>query len=131
MQVTSYRKAWLVTFVTTLIVLILVIFASMLLYPREQWLWEIKTGGILTVLIAVLLLAVVACNKPDPCAAACRRVAACAQEARDGAPLPGEKMPPPDARCLKRCREQPAVWASCEQKMKNCADLRACFGPLR
>lgn len=80
----------------------------------------------------VLALAMaLGCGKSDPCAEACRRVARCRQEARVGDKLLGERDLPPDARCMKRCKDQPDVWASCEKAKKTCAGLRGCYGPLQ
>jgi len=67
----------------------------------------------------------------DPCADACRRVARCRQEARVGEKILGERDLPPDARCMKRCKDQPEQWQSCESVKKTCAGLRGCYGPLR
>lgn len=82
--------------------------------------------------MALLMMAGLACGKEaDPCAEACKRVARCRQEARVGEKMLGERDLPPDERCMKRCQDQPDLWASCEQAKKNCHGLRGCYGPLR
>jgi Cys-rich protein (TIGR04453 family) len=82
----------------------------------------------------VLLLSLVACKKEGKdadCRATCLRVSRCRQEARVGKPILGEGELPPDARCMKRCVDEPEVWASCEASRRRCSELRDCYGPLR
>ncbi|MCA9623566.1 MAG: hypothetical protein KC731_31310 [Myxococcales bacterium] len=82
-------------------------------------------------LLLLVVLALVGCKDASPCRATCLRVAACREQARQGEKMLGEKAPPPDPRCMKRCEEEPEVWASCEEKMKSCSELQSCYGPLR
>lgn len=66
------------------------------------------------------------CGKGD-CERACREVARCKAEARDGQPLLGEQAPPADAACMKRCAEASDRFAACEAKKKSCGDLLRCI----
>jgi Cys-rich protein (TIGR04453 family) len=82
----------------------------------------------------LMALALVACDKGGKdaeCREACLRVARCRREARVGKPIPGERDMPPDERCMKRCVDEPEVWASCEAARRRCSELRTCYGPLR
>ncbi len=81
--------------------------------------------------MALLLVMALGCAKADPCADACKRVARCRQEARVGEKVLGERDLPPDERCMKRCRDEPGRWASCEKAKKTCDGLRGCYGPLQ
>jgi hypothetical protein len=70
------------------------------------------------------------CHERSTCEEVCLRVARCRTTARDGEPIPGERDQPPDARCMKRCRDQPEEFNACEAKNRTCAELRSCYGPL-
>jgi Cys-rich protein (TIGR04453 family) len=78
-----------------------------------------------------LVLGAASCSTQTECDKVCRRVARCRTEARVGKKIPGEKDPPADAKCMKRCRDQPEEWQVCEKAKRTCEGLRACFGPLR
>lgn len=83
------------------------------------------------VLCVAVLCGVFACKERSECEEVCARVARCRAEARDGEPGLGDKPPPPDARCMKRCRDQHDEWSRCEAKNRTCEALRGCYGPLR
>jgi hypothetical protein len=92
--------------------------------------------GVIRLLGMALLVstAFAACKKQGKdaeCREACLRVSRCRQEARVGKPILGEGELPPDARCMKRCVDEPDVWASCEASRRRCSELRACYGPLQ
>ena len=89
-----------------------------------------------TLLVALTLatatvVAIAACKSSSDCEKACKRVAACRQEARVGKKMLGERDLPPDARCMKRCTQTPDEWEKCEYKQRTCSALRSCYGPLR
>jgi hypothetical protein len=81
-------------------------------------------------LACAALLLLLGCGQRSECERACLRVARCKQEAREGAPILGERPPPADERCMKRCQEQPDVFQACEAKNRTCEELRNCYGPL-
>ncbi len=87
----------------------------------------------LLILLVVLLVApLLSCNKESTCKRACKRVARCRLEVRQGSkPILGEREMPPDERCMTRCVEEPEEFAKCEGKMRTCAKLRSCWGSLR
>ena len=70
------------------------------------------------------------CRERSVCEQTCRRVARCKHEAREGAPILGERPPPADERCMKRCVDQPDAFQACEAKNRTCEELRNCYGPL-
>ena len=82
------------------------------------------------VLLALWTLAA-GCKEESECEAACLRVARCRLEARQGEPMLGEKAPPADARCMKRCQDDHDAFASCELVKRSCESLRSCYGPLQ
>jgi hypothetical protein len=59
------------------------------------------------------------------------RVAVCQLESRQGAPVLGEKRPPPDPDCLHKCENQPEEFEKCEATKRLCPEIRACHGPFR
>ena len=81
--------------------------------------------------LGILVVLLVGCSEKNECESVCRRVARCRQEARVGDKIMGEGDLPADARCMKRCRDEPDVWASCEKAKRSCEALRGCYGPLR
>ena len=84
-------------------------------------------------LATLLLLGTVAigCEEPSHCRRPCERVAMCKTKAIEGEPILGEKPPPPDKACLKKCRDYPEDFAKCEGKQRLCSQLRACRGAWR
>jgi Cys-rich protein (TIGR04453 family) len=75
---------------------------------------------------------VASCDGGSDCEEACRRVARCRNEAREGSEqVPGERAQPPDAACMARCRDKRDAWDRCEGSRKDCAGLRGCLGDLR
>ncbi len=83
-------------------------------------------------LTAVLLALLPSCDKESTCKRACKRVARCRLEVRQGGkPILGERELPPDKRRMTRCAEEPEEFAKCEGKMRSCAKLRSCWGSLR
>jgi Cys-rich protein (TIGR04453 family) len=93
-------------------------------------------GGLMSArLVAPLLLfsalVLPSCQNEDPCRTICVRVARCRLEARQGDPIPGEKEPAPDARCMKRCKTKAKNFDICEAKQRTCRELKRCLGPLR
>ncbi len=80
------------------------------------------------VILGLLALASSGCND-DACVAACKRVAQCKENKNLGSePLPGERAPPADRRCMDRCKTKPQAWKQCESKQRTCRDLRGCLG---
>ena len=81
--------------------------------------------------LAILLA--VACNNDEPpgCRQLCARLTECKLEAKQGAPILGERKDPPDAECLERCAQRSDYFATCEAKQKDCGHLLACTGSLR
>jgi Cys-rich protein (TIGR04453 family) len=71
------------------------------------------------------------CAEDDACAEACLRVARCRKEAREGEGILGERDLPPDATCMRRCRDHHDEWSQCEGSQHGCEGLRRCLGPLR
>ena len=81
--------------------------------------------------LATLLALLAGCEKRSDCETACRRVAMCKTTAIDGEPMLGEKPPPPDRACMKKCRDHPDDFATCEGKQRLCSKLRLCRGAWR
>jgi hypothetical protein len=79
----------------------------------------------------LLLLLALSCRERSTCEEVCLRVARCKAAAQDGEPIPGEPAPGPDARCMKRCTDEPEAFNACEAKNRTCKDLRSCYGPLQ
>ncbi|RLB47572.1 MAG: hypothetical protein DRI90_26190 [Deltaproteobacteria bacterium] len=82
-------------------------------------------------LLVVSALLLPSCNGEDSCRKTCIRVARCRMEARQGEPIPGERGPAPDARCMKRCETKAKNFDICEAKQRTCPELKRCLGPLR
>lgn len=71
----------------------------------------------------------VACNDGE-CTAACKRVAQCKEDKNKSSErVLGERAPPPDERCMDRCRNERAKWDACEGNRVSCSELRGCLGP--
>lgn len=80
----------------------------------------------LLVLSSVLVLA--GCNDGE-CTAACKRVAQCKEDKNKSSErVLGERAPPPDERCMDRCRNKRAEWDKCEGNRRSCSELRGCLG---
>jgi len=71
------------------------------------------------------------CKDRSPCEQPCVRVAVCKLESLQGAPVLGEKRPPPDPDCLRKCETQPEEFEKCEATKRLCPEIRACHGPFR
>ena len=92
--------------------------------------------GLARVICVLLLLAlsllVGGCKQRDACERACLRVARCIREAENGGALHrGQKPPPADAACMRKCSAQPEAFAKCEAIKRTCATMRDCHGPWR
>lgn len=81
--------------------------------------------------LATLLVALSACKEQSSCDKACRRVAMCKTLAIEGEPILGEKAPPPDKACMKKCQNHPDDFAKCEGRTRVCRELRNCRGSWR
>ncbi len=76
-------------------------------------------------LLLALSFASLGCE--EPCAATCKRVAACKLEARQGEKMLGERDMPADPMCLERCSANKADFGSCEGKRRDCKGVLGCI----
>ena len=65
----------------------------------------------------------------DRCTKICKRVAACKEDSQKSSErVLGEKQPPPNRRCMDRCKNKPDEFATCEEIRRTCDELRGCMG---
>jgi len=81
--------------------------------------------------LLVVAAALAGCEEKSACKKPCARVAACKDTVNRGAPILGDKAPPPDPQCLERCRDYPEEFAACEGRSRTCEDMRNCRGSWR
>lgn len=80
-------------------------------------------------LSVIASLAVLAGCPDDDCEKTCKRVAFCKEEAsKSPEQVLGEKAPPPNKRCMERCRSDSEAFQNCEAQRRTCAALTDCLG---